>query len=177
MSTRQFAWQRPVAWANVNSTMCLPHLQMTYEAMQQAAEVDAVARQYTNGFADIFDVMLPWFWEELSRPTAGEAITAIRHLQVRWLAHEPDGLIVRKVGHKVAQQVQRLAADLWIEIRAGGRIDALPSAKQLDQFLRSDGHRHNPGTTADLIAATLLVALLLPSHVSRRRASQVPSTE
>jgi triphosphoribosyl-dephospho-CoA synthetase len=31
---------------------------------------------------------------------------------------------------------------------------------ELDGFLRSEGHRRNPGTTADLIAATLFVKLL-----------------
>jgi triphosphoribosyl-dephospho-CoA synthase len=33
--------------------------------------------------------------------------------------------------------------------------------RELDQFLRADGHRRNPGTTADLIAATLAIALLV----------------
>ena len=30
---------------------------------------------------------------------------------------------------------------------------------ELDFWLRSDGHRRNPGTTADLIATTLFVAI------------------
>ncbi|MFN5467079.1 MAG: hypothetical protein ACK5AM_03065 [Pirellulaceae bacterium] len=29
-----------------------------------------------------------------------------------------------------------------------------------DQWLRADGNRRNPGTTADLIAAALMVALV-----------------
>ena len=34
------------------------------------------------------------------------------------------------------------------------------SLADFDASLRGDGHRLNPGTTADLVAATLLAALL-----------------
>ena len=33
------------------------------------------------------------------------------------------------------------------------------AAAELDYWLRSDGHRRNPGTTADLVAAGLFVLL------------------
>ena len=41
-------------------------------------------------------------------------------------------------------------------------VDAKLDPRELDKFdawLRADGHRRNPGTTADLIAATLFAAL------------------
>ncbi len=128
-------------------------------AMSQVASVDAVARQYTNCFADVFDRLVPWFKAELEQ--AYDPLEAICRLQIRWLAHEPDGLIMRKVGQDIARQVQSQAADTLAQFssqRAG--IPRCAPWQQLDQFLRSDGHRRNPGTTADLIAATLLVLLL-----------------
>jgi triphosphoribosyl-dephospho-CoA synthase len=33
------------------------------------------------------------------------------------------------------------------------------TCQELDAWLRADGHRRNPGTTADLVAATLFAAL------------------
>jgi triphosphoribosyl-dephospho-CoA synthase len=35
------------------------------DAMRQVADIDAVARQYTNAFADIFERLLPWLNAEL----------------------------------------------------------------------------------------------------------------
>jgi triphosphoribosyl-dephospho-CoA synthase len=130
-------------------------------AMRQVADMDAVARQYTNGFADVFDSLLPWFDEERGM-AGGDALEAICRLQIRWLAQQPDGLIVRKVGSTVAQDVQFRAQQVLERMREHeGKLVELDEAREFDRFLRSDAHRLNPGTTADLIAATLLVSLLV----------------
>ncbi len=118
-------------------------------AMVHVADVDAVARQYTNGFADIFERLVPWFETELLQ--TGDPLEAICQLQLQWLAHEPDGLIVRKVGQQIAEEVQQ---------RATAALTRSDQRQQLDHYLRADGHRRNPGTTADLIAASILVVLL-----------------
>jgi triphosphoribosyl-dephospho-CoA synthase len=49
-------------------------------------------------------------------------------------------------------------------VEAGGVRSARGHAAfdRLDQHLRSDGNRLNPGTSADLIAAALFVRLLAP---------------
>lgn len=128
-------------------------------AMAVVADIDAVARQYVNGFEDIFVRLVPWLYEEVQR--AEETLEAICRLQLRWLAYEPDGLIVRKAGRQVAQQVQQRAqAILAAGLQTDSPVSQQPSVRELDLFLRADGHRRNPGTTADLIAAALLVALL-----------------
>ena len=133
------------------------------EAMRQVAEIDAVARQYTNDFADIFQRLLPWFDEELM--ISPEPLEAIGRLQIRWLAHERDGLIERKVGEATAREVQRRAQLIWERLRHSAGTEAdLELVDEFDQYLRADAHRRNPGTTADLIAATLLVRLVLPSN-------------
>lgn len=128
-------------------------------AMKQAADRDAVARQFATGFEDVFRRMRPKFDSYLFRGC--ELDDAICRLQVDWLASEDDGLIVRKCGVELAKQVRTRAAavrdeaDSWPEA-----IARLDSYLALDEFLRADGHRRNPGTTADLIAATLLTKLL-----------------
>jgi triphosphoribosyl-dephospho-CoA synthase len=126
------------------------------EAMTLAADRDMVARQYANGFADVFDFGVPAFLDAFARFECIEA--AIVDSQLKWLATYPDSLIARKNGLAVAEDVQRRA----IEVERLGGI-ASPEGRRagvaLDTHLRSDGNKLNPGTTADLITACLFVAL------------------
>lgn len=131
-------------------------------AMAQAASRDAVARQYVNDFDDVCHRLLPWLQSDLRH--CGDPLEAICRLQLRCLAHEVDGLIVRKAGRDVADEVQRQAGDLLeASLASDQAVATRPQVQQLDAFLRGDGHRRNPGTTADLIAATLLAMLLEPN--------------
>ena len=126
-------------------------------AMSQVATTDAVARQYVTAFADLFQRLLPWLAEELDQHP--EPLAAIVRLQLRWLAWEPDGLIIRKLGLKAARRIQQRAQTVWQASRTDpGTADR--RMRQLDRYLRADGNRRNPGTTADLIAATLFCRLL-----------------
>ncbi len=125
------------------------------EAMQAAAPIDAVARQYANGFEDIHQRLVVWLRRGLLR---GSSLTdLIVEVQLRWMAEEVDGLIVRKAGREVAEEAQQLAVwalDEWLETEQRGlRWQAF------DTFLRSGDQSRNPGTTADLIAAALFVVL------------------
>ena len=126
------------------------------EAMKLAADRDMVARQYANGFADVFDFGVPAFLAAFARFGCVEA--AIVDSQMKWLANYPDSLIARKNGPAVAEDVQRRA----IEVERLGGV-ASPEGRRagvaLDRHLRSDGNKLNPGTTADLITACLFVAL------------------
>lgn len=140
------------------------------DAMQQVAQFDGVASQYVNSFADIFDRLLPWLEEELQ--VANSPLQAIVNLQVRCLSWQPDGLILRKCGFDQAVKVQQLAAELWRahemeffdrrtrEFREGNQSVWLDRLAKFDGYLRADGNRRNPGTTADLIAATLFCRLI-----------------
>ena len=126
------------------------------EAMQRAADRDLIARQYANGYADIFEFGVPVLQDGLCR--FGNLEAAIIHCQLHWLAQYPDSLIARKNGPATAEVVRKRAA----EVQDRGGI-ATPAGRAagiaLDRFLRSDGNELNPGTTADLITACLFVAL------------------
>lgn len=126
------------------------------EAMRLAADRDMVARQYANGFADVFDFGTPAFLDAFNRFGCVEA--AIVNLQLRWLAEYPDSLIARKNGLAVAEDVRWRAAEV---LRLGGiaTAEGRRAGVALDHHLRSDGTRLNPGTTADLVTACLFVAL------------------
>lgn len=127
------------------------------QAMQLASKVDAVARQYVTDYEDIFVRIVPALDEVLGLHV--NPFEAICQLQLRCLAAEPDGLIVRKAGERIATEVQAMAH----EIVASEQPDDQSMKRQtLDRFLRADGHRRNPGTTADLIACALFVRLVCP---------------
>jgi triphosphoribosyl-dephospho-CoA synthase len=126
-------------------------------AMAAAAERDSIAAEYANDFAVTYGIGLPALEEGLDaglRPR-----DAVVETFLRLLAELPDTLIARKRGHAAAARVSAGAARA---LAAGGlRTDAGRAAvAELDAALRSDGNALNPGTTADLVAAVLFVALL-----------------
>ena len=74
------------------------------------------------------------------------------------LAKYADSLIARKCGLEVSEEVSLRAAAVIDSGKPGD--DAYDEAiGSLDFWLRSDGHRLNSGTTADLVAAGLFVLL------------------
>jgi triphosphoribosyl-dephospho-CoA synthase len=126
------------------------------DAMRLAADRDLVAAQYANGFLHIFDYVVPWLCEERKRRAS--LMDAIVRTHVRLLAQFPDTLIARKAGHEVAGRASLLAQQV---LDAGQTSDEAYHAAlaDFDFWLRSAGRKRNPGTTADLIAAGLFVAL------------------
>jgi triphosphoribosyl-dephospho-CoA synthase len=147
------------------------------EAMGQVARFDAVARQYVTNFEDVFERLLPWLKTELQ--STEDPLQAILNLQLRWLAWEPDGLIVRKMGFENAREVQRRSQavcialveppsdqdDKWqddsnAQVKSPRSKEEQIAIENFDLFLRQEGGRRNPGTTADLIAATLFCKLI-----------------
>lgn len=116
---------------------------------------DRIARQYADNFTDFFVNVVPVVARQLER--AGEIAPAIVRAQLQLLAAEPDSLIARKCTPEVARQASRRAAACLAAIDAASgdaRRQAVALA-ELDRWFRQDGHRRNPGTTADLIAAAL----------------------
>jgi triphosphoribosyl-dephospho-CoA synthase len=125
-------------------------------AMRTAAPRDMVARQYANDFAQVLEQVVPWLREATEREWS--MAQTIVHVQMRLMAEFPDSLIARKCGTAVAQESSARAAAV---LRSGlpGDEDYLCALADFDFWLRSDHHRRNPGTTADLIAAGLFAML------------------
>jgi triphosphoribosyl-dephospho-CoA synthase len=126
------------------------------EAMQLAADRDLVARQYTNGFSDVLQCVVPWLTE--GQANGWSLSTAIIHAHVRMMAEFSDSLIARKCGASIAIESAERAKQV---LACGGPDDEIYQQKlgDLDFWLRSDGHRRNPGTSADFMAAGLFAAL------------------
>jgi triphosphoribosyl-dephospho-CoA synthase len=126
------------------------------EVMRLAADRDRVAAQYDNGFRDVLEFGVPSLLGWSNRTSDWE--TAVIGLHLSLMAQLPDTLIARKCGGvaaaESASRAQLVLDRGWPDAEAG--VWALG---ELDAWLRADGHRRNPGTTADLVAATLFAAL------------------
>lgn len=126
------------------------------DVMRLAADRDLIARQYANGFVDVFDLGVPALLEGVRK--FGRLEPAIQHCQLAWLANHSDSLIVRKRGPAVAAEASERARAV---LASGGLETSVGRAAYdaFDRWLREDGHARNPGTTADLATACLFAAL------------------
>ncbi|HXZ97069.1 MAG TPA: triphosphoribosyl-dephospho-CoA synthase [Burkholderiales bacterium] len=126
-------------------------------AMQEASDRDSIARQYANGFADVFEVGVAHARKEYARFASEEWAVLSAYLAL--LARFPDSHVVRKFGIKLALEVSSKAEGLERVWRRSDSPQALmPQLLALDAELKRDGI--NPGTTADLSVASLLALRL-----------------
>ena len=127
------------------------------EAMRLAAGRDTVAAEYARGFAVTFDLALVRLRRALARGLS--LLDAIAQTHLELMARVPDTLIARKAGAAAAAAVAERARAV-LRAGAAGTPQGLAAARRLDQRLRRDGNRLNPGTSADLVAAALFIWLL-----------------
>ena len=127
------------------------------EAMGQARDRDALAREYVTDFEITFEVGLTAFQWILEQGAGMSEAVVQTFLSI--LAQVPDTLIARKKGIEAAREVSGRAGQV---LKRGGIFSEKGQAeiKRLDLALRDKGHTLNPGTTADLTAAVLFVYLV-----------------
>lgn len=123
------------------------------EAMRMASGRDTIAAQYATNYELVFRALeqLPRSHERFAEGWEEETVRLALWLQ----AEVPDSLIARKCGLETAQEASRRAREVL-------RVWDVPperevSLREFDIWLRGDGNRRNPGTTADLVAAVLFV--------------------
>ena len=134
------------------------------EAMRLAADRDGIAAEYATDFRATFEIATP-------------ALCAARDDRLSWndaivqtyltlLATRPDTHVARRAGAAIAADVTRRAADV---VRLGGVRTAAgrDAIARFDASLRDERNRANPGTTADIAAASIFVVLLAGGWRSR----------
>jgi len=125
--------------------------------MRLAADRDGIAREYDTAFAATFDIGVPALRQARADGLGWD--DAIVETFLTLLAAAPDTHIARRAGLDRATNVSRLAVTVLAD--GGVRSDSgRQSVARFDRSLRDERHSANPGTTADLIAATLFVLLL-----------------
>ncbi len=127
------------------------------DAMREAAARDSIARQYANGFTEVFQIGAPGLRHALARGWTEPWAVSACYLHL--LARFADTHIARKSGMAAARRVslraQMLDASL---LRASDPQSVCGKLAAWDSELKRDGL--NPGATADLSVASLFVVKL-----------------
>jgi triphosphoribosyl-dephospho-CoA synthase len=131
----------------------VPHIDLR-AAMALAADRDQIAQAYAQGFSHVFDELLPAFCrahDGVWTPRAG-----MLRAYLNLLATQPDSHIVRKHGEALAHSVMNEARPWARRADAGEALETDPGYVAWDTSLKA--RAINPGTSADLVVATALLA-------------------
>jgi triphosphoribosyl-dephospho-CoA synthase len=123
------------------------------EAMHYAKDKDNIAAQYLNNYREIFDVGLTNLTLSINCGESIEWATAFAYLKL--LSVMPDSLIIRKQGLACAESVMNQSKKILEKTIINNKLIQLKHDIILwDNELKQKAI--NPGTTADMTAATLL---------------------
>lgn len=125
------------------------------EMMASAQYKDCIAWQYANAFADVFEFGLPLYNKAMHKwNNQAWATTA---LYLGFLTRQLDSHVVRKYGEALANEIMKEAADMQSLYWATENPKLVQkSLLAWDASLKS--RNINPGTTADLTVACLMVS-------------------
>ena len=124
------------------------------EAMDLAKNRDQIAQQYVNNFKTLWDLSLPALTKAINSGESVEWATAFAYLKL--LSKALDSLISRKQSTALATKVSERAKQFVIQIEETGTVEThFDALTHWDKELKEKAI--NPGTSADLIAATLLL--------------------
>ena len=137
------------------------------QAMALAQERDSIAKQYLNNYHEIFYIGLPNLTSAINCEESIEWATALAYLTI--LSSVPDTLVCRKQSREHANAVSKKATDLVNKTNNTNKLSHLKDdIIAWDNELKKEAI--NPGTTADLTAAALLL-YAFQSRLSSHRIS------
>tara|TARA_B110000014_G_C19892833_1_gene461933 strand:- start:387 stop:776 length:390 start_codon:yes stop_codon:yes gene_type:complete len=129
--------------------------------MQYSSKYDRISYQYAHKFTDIFDFIVPCIKFHRKYSRSYEHSLALTFLEI--LSKIPDSHISRKFGDKISKKTSNEANDLLKILDKDDSWDlASKHLKSLDYEYKKKGI--NPGTTADLLVAGLMVYKIFSSE-------------
>ena len=126
--------------------------QTMYDVLKISAPWDMLAREMTSDMPAVFEIGYPTYHELTQEKSKNEACV-LTFLTI--LSQVPDTLISRKYGSDEALKVSMMVRDL---LNLRDEPDFAEKLKEFDDFLFKN--KLNPGTTADLTAASIFVSYL-----------------
>ena len=124
------------------------------QTMEIASQRDTIAQQYVNNYNEIFHIGLPILTSEVKSGAGVEWATTFAYLNL--LSSVPDTLICRKQSREHASAVTEKAKLFVVDMKKNNKLKALKTKLiAWDNELKKKAL--NPGTTADMTAASLLV--------------------
>ena len=118
---------------------------------------DMICSEWVTGFQTVFETGYPYLQKRINEAASINEATVDTFIKI--LSENPDSLIARKSGAGQAKQVSEEARKIMQE---GGTAssEGVKMLWSLDEKLREQNGTLNPGTTADLTAASLFILLL-----------------
>ncbi len=127
------------------------------EAMRIAQNRDRIAYQFTSGYKDIFEFTILLYNSNLAK--FGNFYWAALAVYAAMLARYPDSHIERKFGSQYSGWVSAKMQEIQQALASTDKPESLlPLLFEVDQAFKAKGI--NPGTTADITVATVLVLFL-----------------
>ena len=126
--------------------------QTMFDVLKISAPWDMLAREMTSDMPAVFEIGYPAY-HELKEDKSQCDACVLTFLTI--LSQVPDTLISRKYGSDEALKISMMTRDL-LNIRDAP--DFKDRLKEFDDYLFNN--KYNPGTTADLTAASIFVSYL-----------------
>ncbi|ENN95750.1 triphosphoribosyl-dephospho-CoA protein [Methanocaldococcus villosus KIN24-T80] len=121
-----------------------------YDLFKISYSWDNISKEWVDGFNISFEgyEKLKRYYEELE-----DINLSITKTYLHILSKYPDSLIARKNNIEVAENVSKMAKEVLDNF-------SLENVIEFDNYLARYGNKLNPGTTADIIASSLMIFLL-----------------
>ncbi|MDO5848711.1 MAG: triphosphoribosyl-dephospho-CoA synthase [Methanobrevibacter sp.] len=126
--------------------------QTMYDVLEISAPWDRLASELTTTLPVCFEIGFKEY-SKLKKETSLNMSGVLTFLKI--LSTTPDTLISRKYGDEKAEEVSEMAAELLGYVDA---INFMDKVREFDDYLFEN--KLNPGTTADLTAASIMLSLL-----------------
>lgn len=126
--------------------------QTMYDVLKISAPWDMLAREMTSDMPVVFEIGYPVYHELKDEKSMNDACL-LTFLTI--LSQVPDTLISRKYGSDEALKISMMTRDL---LNLKDESDFTQKVKEFDDYLYEN--HYNPGTTADLTAASIFVSYL-----------------
>lgn len=127
------------------------------DIFNECGEKDDICSEWITGFEITFTEGYPYLRKKIDEGSSINEATVDTFLKI--LSEHPDSLIKRK---KKVEEAVRVSEKAKRIIQAGGTSteNGMKMIRELDDELRKDDGAYNPGTSADLTAASLFLLLL-----------------
>ncbi len=126
------------------------------QAMEFAKNRDRIALQYVTDFKDIFDFAISAY-NGAFNCFFDESLATLA-IYVALLNRYPDSHVERKYGNRYNEQIKQQMVKINHALYHSNRLELMDLLTKVDADFKSK--KINPGTTADLTVATLLVIFL-----------------
>jgi len=129
------------------------------DIFRASASRDNIASEWVTNFKICRETGLPYFMEQALATQNLNYSIILTFLRI--LSKYPDTLIIRKSNKTMGKKISEKAKEL---LEISNKETQLEEIKKFDDYLHGFKGQYNPGTTADLVAATLFLSLLKGLH-------------